>query len=418
MSFKNREAAAHSLSKALKSYQGQHPVVLAIPRGAVPMARIIADELGGTLDVVLVHKLGAPHQEELAIGAIDESGTVYLNPHATTLQVSQEYIQQEAHKQLQILQQRRANYTQNRQAIEIKNKIVIVVDDGIATGSTMMAALQALRAQGPAQLIIATAVAPPEVIEKLTPLVDQIICLETPENFHAVGQFFAEFPQVDDQSVIEILNAKVLDLELDIPVGNVILKGDLVLPPEAIGIVLFAHGSGSSRKSPRNQFVAKVLQQAHIGTLLFDLLTPSEDENYQMRFDIELLTMRLMATTQWLSKQSYAQRQPLAYFGASTGAAAALKAAALSPLIRTVVSRGGRPDLAMDALAQVRCATLLIVGGNDEEVIALNQQAYAALSAEKKLIIIPGATHLFEEAGALEQVASFAREWFVRELRL
>ncbi len=413
MPFKNREAAATLLCQALSAYQGKDLVILAIPRGAVPMARIIADELGGRLDVVLVHKIGAPSQMELAIGAVDESGKIYLNPHAKTLHISQDYIEREAQKQFEILKQRRANYTRERPAIEIKNKTVIVVDDGIATGSTMMAALQALRAQSPAALIVATAVAPLDTIEKLKAFADDIICLETPQDFYAVGQFFAHFPQVDDETVVEILNANVQVQELDIPVGRVTLKGDLVLPREAIGIVIFAHGSGSSRLSPRNQFVAKILQQAHIGTVLFDLLTPEEDENYQTRFNIELLTERLMATTTWLSTQPFAQHKPLAYFGASTGAAAALKAAAQSSLIRSVVSRGGRPDLAEGALAQVCCPTLLIVGGNDGEVITLNQQAYAALNTEKKIIIIPGATHLFEETGTLEQVAILAQEWFV-----
>ena len=204
-----------------------------------------------------------------------------------------------------------------------------------------------------------------------------------------------------------------------IPVGPVHIEGALALPADAVGIVLFAHGSGSSRHSPRNNHVARVLHAHQLGTLLLDLLTPEEDLDYSQRFDIPLLARRLLAATCWLQAQQQTAALPLAYFGASTGAAAALQAAAeLGPAIRALVSRGGRPDLAgPEALARVQCPTLLIVGGHDPEVLELNRQAEALLCCPRQLAVIPGATHLFEETGALEAVAQLAAGWLQEQLQ-
>lgn len=201
-----------------------------------------------------------------------------------------------------------------------------------------------------------------------------------------------------------------------IPADGLHLEGMLVLPAGARGVVAFAHGSGSGRLSPRNTFVAGRLHQAGVGTLLFDLLTREEDRDYQRRFDIALLTRRLLAATRWLQSEALPQSRRVGYFGASTGAAAALQAAAvLGDGITAVVSRGGRPDLAgSEALTAVRCPTLLLVGGYDDVVIGLNQQAYALMTCAKELRIVPRATHLFEEPGTLEQVAQEAADWFVR----
>jgi len=202
-----------------------------------------------------------------------------------------------------------------------------------------------------------------------------------------------------------------------IPANGIKLEGALMIPEEAIGIILFAHGSGSSRHSPRNNFVAQVLHKAGMGTLLMDLLTREEDSIYENRFDIDLLTWRLERATQWLMEQPRSSSLDLGYFGASTGAAAALQAAAtFGSSIGAVVSRGGRPDLAMPALDRVRSPTRLIVGGLDGIVIDLNRQAYAKLKAEKDLAIVPGATHLFEEPGTLEEAARLAAQWFQRYL--
>jgi dienelactone hydrolase len=210
--------------------------------------------------------------------------------------------------------------------------------------------------------------------------------------------------------------------EVSIPVEETTLKGTLAVPPEATEIVLFAHGSGSSRHSPRNRFVAGVLQSKGIATLLFDLLTRKEetvdDVTAELRFDIPFLAERLMGATHWVQKFPATKNMKIGYFGASTGAAAALVAAAQLPeAIAAVVSRGGRPDLAHHALADVKAPTLLLVGGNDEPVIGMNGYALDKLGcAEKKMMIIPGATHLFEEPGTLEEVARLAADWFARHL--
>lgn len=204
--------------------------------------------------------------------------------------------------------------------------------------------------------------------------------------------------------------------EVSIPVGRVTLPGTLSLPAAPRGIVLFAHGSGSSRSSPRNRFVAEVLVAAGLATLLFDLLTPSEDRTYENRFDIALLTTRLSGATAWLATEPALAALPVGYFGASTGAAAALDAAAaVGPRVRAVVSRGGRPDLA-SALERVTAPTLLLVGGEDFQVIELNREAKARMRCPCEIAIVPGATHLFEEPGTLEAVAVAARDWFVRHL--
>ncbi|MDP1707763.1 MAG: dienelactone hydrolase family protein [Gammaproteobacteria bacterium] len=203
-----------------------------------------------------------------------------------------------------------------------------------------------------------------------------------------------------------------------VPAGTAQLEGMLVIPDGAPGVVLFAHGSGSSRHSPRNNYVAGKLHEAGLATLLIDLLTEQEDRDYETRFDIALLTRRLQCATEWLQTDPRTRQLRIGYFGASTGAAAALQsAAALGSAIAAVVSRGGRPDLAgAQHLARVKSPTLLIVGGHDDVVIELNQQAYDLLQCDKELVIVPGATHLFEEPGTLDQAAQHACAWFGRHL--
>jgi dienelactone hydrolase len=214
------------------------------------------------------------------------------------------------------------------------------------------------------------------------------------------------------------------DVEKDaisIKAGNVTLYGNILIPRGACGIVLFTHGSGSNRQSPRNRFVAQELNKKGIATLLFDLLTEKEEiideQTARLRFDISLLTKRLVETTDWVLKNPDINNLNIGYFGASTGAGAALVAAAERPnVVKAVVSRGGRPDLAGSRLVEIKCPTLLIVGGYDEPVIEMNKDALAQLKSEKKLVIVPGATHLFEEKGKLEEVAVYAGEWFLKHL--
>jgi putative phosphoribosyl transferase len=205
--------------------------------------------------------------------------------------------------------------------------------------------------------------------------------------------------------------------EVNIQIGKVTVKGELIIPSDAKAIIIFSHGSGSSRFSKRNRQVASWLHKKNLGTLLFDLLREEEDRNYQTRFDIDLLTKRLAGATEWLEKLPSAKGCFIGYFGASTGAASALRAASFMPNIGAVVSRGGRPDLAKDALSNVKAPTLLIVGGLDHDVLLLNREAFSELTCEKKLEIVEGASHLFEEPGKMEVVSELAANWFKNHLK-
>ena len=425
--FHNREDAARKLVAALAKFRASKPIILAIPRGAVPMGRIIAEALGGELDVVLVRKLGAPGNPEYAIGAVDERGVVMLNEQAAWAGADNAYVTREAQHQLALIRDRRASYRPGQPALELAGRTVIVVDDGLATGSTMIAALKAVRAQRPAHLVCAVPVAADDSLEQVAKFADEVVCLATPSPFGAVGRFYRDFSGVSDQEVIELL-AKPTSADADlqgmssyqvhIPAGQAVLEGDLMFPPSPRGLVIFAHGSGSSRRSSRNRFVADILNRRGFATLLFDLLTPDEDRDTANRFDIPLLARRLDAAVEWARFESTQRNLKIGLFGASTGAAAAIIiAAARSGDVAAVVSRGGRPDLAgAQALSLLRTQTLLIVGGADTQVLKLNRDAQSAMRDCAELAIIPNATHLFEEPGALEQAAEFAADWFDRWL--
>ncbi|WP_231381811.1 alpha/beta fold hydrolase [Rhodanobacter sp. OR87] len=425
--FLDRDDAGRQLADALAHYRGTQPVVLAIPRGAVPMGLVVADALGGELDVVLVRKLGAPGNPEFAIGAVDEHGSVLLNEYAAEAGADTAYTRRVAQRELALIRERRARYRPGRPATVLAGRMVIVVDDGLATGATMVAALRAVRAQGPARLVCAVPVAAADSLARVSALADEVVCLATPRPFHAVGSHYLDFDSVADEEVIALLAgpaAKGAPASLPpegpvhIPAGQVVLEGDLVSPPSPRGLVLFVHGSGSSRHSTRNRYVASVLNRRGFSTLLFDLLTPQEDRDTAARFDVPRLARRLDAAVQWARQQVALRDLPRGLFGASTGAAAALMVAAARPgEIDAVVSRGGRPDLAdTSSLSRVQAPTLLIVGGADLQVLELNRAAQAAMPQGASLTVVPGATHLFEEPGALEQVAAIAADWFARWL--
>lgn len=423
--FVDREDAGRQLTAPLLRYRGRHPLVLAIPRGGVPIGRILADALDGELDVVLVRKLGAPGNPEFAIGAIDEQGRVQLSRHAGATGADDTYLRAEAARQLDVIRRRRAHYSPGHRPAAVAGRVVIVVDDGLATGATMRAALAALRAQHPATLVCAVPVAAPDSLREIAPLADEIVCLSSPAGFRAVGVFYDHFEPVEESRVLELLAASTRPPHAAptaesvwFEFADVRLPGDLVVPADAQGLVVFAHGSGSSRLSPRNREVAEALQRAGMATLLFDLLSAEEDRARSARFDIAVLTDRLAAVVEQVHEAPTLGRLPLGLFGASTGAAAALAVAALRPAqVRAVVSRAGRPDLAgAPLLARVRAPSLLICGGADTEVIALNKATQASMNCATELAIVPDATHLFEEPGALETVSRLAAAWFARWL--
>lgn len=205
MIFENRAEAARLLAEKLAHLRGKHPLILAIPRGAVPMAKLIADELDGEMDVVLVRKISAPGSPEFAIGSVDESGWTYIADYAESAGASRDYIEREKQAQLATMRKRRAQYTPVHPPVDPQDRIVIVVDDGLATGATMISALHALRAKKPKKLIAAVPVSPPDTLRKVAAYADEVVCLHTPEYFHAVGQFYSDFPQVEDDEVVAIL---------------------------------------------------------------------------------------------------------------------------------------------------------------------------------------------------------------------
>ncbi len=409
-------------------------MVVGLPRGGVPVAAAVAASLDAPLDVVLVRKLGVPFQPELAMGAIGENGVRVLNPDVVrAARITEDELASVEARERRELERRAALYRSGRPGTTLAGRVVVVVDDGIATGSTAKAACQVVRAQNARRVILAVPVAPADWKRRLAGSADELISLSTPRFFAGVGQFYADFSQTSDHEVITLLersarrtkgarrapagNSGPRDVDVELRTGDVLLGGHLSVPDNPRGTVIFVHGSGSSRHSPRNRYVASVLNQAGLATLLFDLLTPSEEHDRANVFDIALLANRLLDVTRLVAAEPDLGPLPSAYFGASTGAAAALAAAA-SPTskVAAVVSRGGRPDLAGPDLAAVRAPTLLIVGGNDHIVLDLNRQAKAQMRCVAELRIVPGATHLFEEPGTLAAAAELARDWFLTHL--
>ena len=421
MPFLNRADAGRRLAGVLTGVRDADAIVLGLPRGGIPVGYEIARALGVPLDVILVRKIGLPAQPELAMGAIGEDGIRLINTEVVQAeQVSERVFAEVEQRERAELRRRAERYRLDRPRAAVAGRTAIVVDDGIATGSTARAACQVARAHGAAQVILAVPVAPRGTVAALSQVADQVVCLESPEPFYAIGQWYQDFSQTTDAEVVRLLRPAAdggAVHEVLVPAPPVTLAGRLTVPPGARGMVLFAHGSGSGRGSPRNVFVAGTLHEMQLGTLLFDLLTPDEAADRSNVFDIGLLAGRLAAATSWLRAQPGLAQLSVGYFGASTGAAAALRAAAEPGSgIAAIVSRGGRPDLAGPQLGAVRAATLLIVGGLDDQVLALNVAAQARLPAENQLAVVPDAGHLFAEPGALERVAGLARDWFADHL--
>ena len=434
--FSDRVAAGRQLATRLVHLRGQDVVVLGLPRGGVPVAFEVARVLEAPLDVLVVRKLGVPFQPELAMGAIGEGGVLVLNEDVLArIGVDRTELAAIERRERAELERRALRFRRDRPRASLTGRTAVLVDDGIATGATARAACRVARAQGAAQVVLAVPACAPQTARLLRGEVDELVVLAEPANFYAVGQVYDDFRPVRDEEVVELLHRcaqppaapsaadavapdpRLRDEEVEVAVGPVRLAGHLTVPEQPVGMVVFVHGSGSSRSSPRNRYVARLLQEAGLGTLLFDLLTAEEERHRANVFDIDLLAWRLVRVSGWVREQPECHRLPLGWFGASTGAGAALWAAAGPAAdVAAVVSRGGRPDLAGARLGQVRAPTLLIVGGRDDVVRQLNEQAAAELRCERRLEVVPGATHLFEEPGALEAAAGLARDWFLTHL--
>ena len=426
MPFKDRVDAGRRVAARLMSLRGVDVVVLGLPRGGVPVAAEVARALDAPLDVIVVRKLGVPFQPELAMGAIGEGGVRIANDDVIrAARITRDQWAAVEERERAELMRRARRFRAGRRRVPLAGRTAVLVDDGIATGSTARAACQVARALGAERVVLAVPVAASSSIDELRPIADDIVSLEVPTEFHSVGAWYDDFSQTTDEEVVALLSqadgrtapSEVTTADVEVAAGPVRLAGRLTVPEHAKVLVVFAHGSGSSRHSPRNQFVAEVLNRAGLATLLFDLLTPTEERDRANVFDIELLGRRLVDVTRWLQTYPPTRRLDIGYFGASTGAAAALWAAAELGLdIVAVVSRGGRPDLAGARLAGVCAPTLLIVGSRDEEVLELNRSAAAQLHCEQRVAVVPGATHLFEEPGALQAIAELARDWYTDHL--
>ena len=345
--------------------------------------------------------------------------------------MTQELLDLTVAREVRELRRRVERYRDGRAPVDVRGRTVIVVDDGLATGLTDLAAVRALRARGAGRIVVAVPVGARESVALLAEEADEVVCHTMPRDLLGVGRWYRDFSPVSDEEVLALLSAAS-----DAPAAPsgatpaehtarcswmpaaLVLAGDLTLPARAGGLVIFAHGSGSSRLSPRNRAVAAALNEAGFATLLFDLLTESEAGRRELVFDIPLLARRLELVTRWALEEPATRDLPFGYFGASTGAAAALRAAAAAgDSVRAVVSRGGRPDLAADRLPYVAAPTLLIVGGHDPEVLELNRRAAAMLRCPHRLAVVRGAGHLFEEPGTLDAVERLAADWFAEHLQ-
>lgn len=433
--FQDRREAGRVLADAVRSQGPEDPVVFGLPRGGVPVAFEVAKALDAPLEVLVARKIGAPGNPELAIGAIAEGGARVLD-HAMIrrLLVGHEELEHAIARATTELEERAGRYRGTVPPVSLENRTAVVVDDGLATGSTARAAIRAIRARSPKRVVLAVPVGARESVEALRSEADEVVCAMVPEHLLAIGFWYRDFGQTSDHEVVQLLarargdapaveavpasrDPEVLrPAAIRLPGGET-LAGDLVVPAGATALVIFAHGSGSSRHSPRNRHVAARLNRSGLATLLLDLLTLEEELDRRNVFDIPLLARRLLAATAWAKEQSDLGALPIGYFGASTGAGAALWAAAdAGDRVGAVVSRGGRPDLAAPRLAEVRASVLLIVGSRDPVVVDLNRKALEQMHGRAGLAIVPGATHLFEEPGALDEVARLAADWLGRHL--
>lgn len=426
--FADRADAGRQLAEILAALELEKPLIYGLPRGGVPVAVEIAKSLHAPFDLLFVRKLGAPENPEVALGAIVEGGSreIVINENIKRLSGADDaYVAQAIEIHSAELERRKKRYLGNRDRLDPKGRTVVVVDDGLATGATVKAALIAIKRREPARVIVALPVAPKRALEDISDLADDIICLHPATAFQGVSGFYRDFHQLTDDETVALINQALTVIfakpeadrtrahkrQVAIPPHD--LPGDLTVPPDPLGIVLFAHGSGSSRHSPRNKNVAEKLNTAGFATLLFDLLTPAEAQDRQNVFNIALLAARVVEASMWVISEPDLEDLPLGLFGASTGAGAALVAAAkLKNRVTAVVSRGGRPDMATGYLSAVNSPTLLIVGSLDHDVLRLNSQALDALTCEKQLQIVSGAGHLFEEKGTLEQAVAHATDWF------
>jgi putative phosphoribosyl transferase len=445
--FGDRVEAGRLLGRHLKSWlAGGGPgaaltgpvVVLGLPRGGVPVAAAVAEVLDAPLDLLIVRKLGVPSQPELAMGAIGEGGVLVLNDEVLeAVRVGERELAEEETLERVELDRRARRLRGGHPIVPLTGSVALIVDDGIATGSTARAACRVARARGASTVVLATPVAPADWVGRIGADADHCIALETPEDFAAVGQFYDRFDPTTDDEVVAIVRraaarpvrgtaagpepagrpGSAVDEEVRVAVDGGVLRGRLVVPSGDVpAVAVFAHGSGSSAASPRNRAVAEVLQGVGFGTLLVDLLTADEQHGNE-GIGIETLARRVTRLAAWVPTRPGLAGVRVVLVGSSTGGAVALWAAGTGAPVAAVACRGGRPDLASARLGDVRCPVLLVVGADDDAVVELSRRARSALGGPCDLRIVAGASHLFEEPGTLDRAAAIIRDWLVEQLR-
>ncbi|HVP67664.1 MAG TPA: phosphoribosyltransferase family protein [Anaeromyxobacteraceae bacterium] len=430
MTFEDRQDAGRRLAPLLERYRGARPVVLGLPRGGVPVAAEVAAALGAPLDVLVSHKVGAPGMPEYAVGAAAEGGVVVVSADAAReVGLPGEEVLAFAEREQGEIERRARLFRGGRPPPDLSGRTAILVDDGVATGCTARAAVRAARKLGAARVVVAAPVAAPDARAALAREADDVVFVEVPEGFFAVGAFYRDFRPTTDDEVVQWLSGARGGGEAPRarpPVahdeGEVTIQSDglefpasAAVPPGAKGVVVFSHGSASSRRNPRDRYLARCLRERGLGTVFPDLEAP---EGVEGGF-VERRARRLLAAARWLAAREDTARLPAGLIGSSSGAAPALAAAALAPgCFSAVVLRGGRPDLAgEEVVRRVRTPTLLIVGGRDDHVLRLNEAALRLLPGRRSLAVVPGAGHAFAEPGALDAAARLGAGWFEEAFR-
>lgn len=451
MHFRDRYDAGHQLARACEHLATEQPLVLGLVRGGVPVAFEVASHLHAPLDALGVRKIGLPRQPELALGAVGEDDAFIIDPELQAWAgITDTSVQLFIDEARAALSARLAAIRAQVPMLPVSGRTVIVVDDGIATGATMRAALLCLRSRDVARLVLAVPIAAAPSLDQCRSLVDEVICLDAPVVFGAVGAFYDNFSPTTDDEVIRLLRhqrtrqpgirpaavlvdaanpehrnggdtilgvAPGVEVEIEVPIeGPLRMPAIICVPDRAQALIVFAHGAGSNRTSPRNAAVARVFAEHGYASLRVDLLTPDETAEHVKGFSFPLLAARVRAAVDWARAEPALADLPVVVYGASTGAAVACVAAAADPSIRGVISRGGRADLVTEILPEVRVPCLFVVGERDDIVLELTQDVLRILGDRASLVVVPNAGHLFEEPGALTAVSQAAVVWLDRLL--
>jgi predicted phosphoribosyltransferase/pimeloyl-ACP methyl ester carboxylesterase len=416
MFFDDRIDAGRQLAVAVKSRNFEKPVVLGIPRGGVPVAAEVARAVDGQLAVVVARKLGAPGNPELAIGATTESGVAYINDAvAVAVGADKQYIEAERQRQVREAHHREEMFNSHRRP-PVRGRTVIIVDDGIATGATAIAAVRSIKAEGAARVVLAVPVGAPHTMEVMRGEADEVICLDEPENFWAVGQFYGDFRPVDDEEVLKTLEAFEMKVpadparDVEITRDGVRLAGSLATPdgPAPFPLVIFVHGLGSSKESPRNVVIANHLVDAGIATLLFDLSGHGESSDDPVG-GLEAYVADLEAAFQWASGRAEVRKDFIGIAGSSMGATVAVAAAAEGRVHpRTMVLRA--PPVQPQEFRRIHVPSLVLIGSQDP--LRRSVEAGVRDCPELTLSLVEGAGHLFEEPGTLRVALDNTVDWF------